>query len=126
MAAGKGTERAEKGKKVGMNMISELVEGLRNKSSCSMFPQEFRGLLEQAADTIEALSEKCRNIDAEPVRHEYWIEEKSIANAKSYRCSGCGHTEDYHITTRGRYCWFCGAKMDGESEVQKKDATNGE
>jgi hypothetical protein len=50
--------------------------------------------------------------DVAPVRHGAWIE---IAPAvhKYYECSNCGAHENKHTAIKGRYCWRCGAKMDG-------------
>lgn len=66
-------------------------------------------------------------IDAEPVRHGRWIKVEDDYNNCLYECSYC-HTwtslpteedSDGHI----RYCWSCGAKMDGErrEDVRSND-----
>lgn len=44
-------------------------------------------------------------IEAEPVRHGYWIEGRD----GSCMCSECGKVSRYEI---GYYCSKCGAKMD--------------
>lgn len=70
---------------------------------------------------IDAIIENASTVDAEPVRHGQWIKVEDDYNNCLYECSYC-HTwtslpteEDSngHI----RYCWSCGAKMDGDSNT---------
>lgn len=51
--------------------------------------------------------------DVAPVRHGRWIEKTAPAVHKYYECSNCGAHENKHTAIKGRYCWRCGAKMDG-------------
>lgn len=50
-------------------------------------------------------------IDAEPVRHGYWIERYGVYEGKYYKCSVCNYNCSH---TKENYCSYCGAKMDGE------------
>lgn len=65
----------------------------------------FSGLL-AAIDSIPAA-------DVAPVRHGRWIEKTAPAVHKYYECSNCGAHENKHTAIKGRYCWRCGARMDG-------------
>lgn len=51
-------------------------------------------------------------IEAEPIRHGHWIEEKSIGDC-CYKCSECGFIRDAYLLEIENYCPHCGAKMDG-------------
>lgn len=51
--------------------------------------------------------------DVAPVRHGRWIEKTAPAVHKYYECSNCGAHENKHTAVKGRYCWRCGARMDG-------------
>ena len=60
--------------------------------------------------------EKAPTIDAEPVRHGHWI--KVLGGnglVSTIRCSECDNCDNPSYIP-GNYCWFCGAKMDGEAE----------
>ena len=69
--------------------------------------------------------DKQPTIDAEPVRHGRWIptKERNIWDefCEVFKCSECGKftSHDLGIMVQHRYCPNCGAKMDGESEVQE-------
>lgn len=52
----------------------------------------------------------------EPVRHGHWI--KVLGGnglVSTIRCSECDNCDNPSYIP-GNYCWFCGAKMDGEEE----------
>lgn len=58
--------------------------------------------------------------DVEPVRHAYWVKRMEERKGNGYEaftpvwsCSDCG--KDYDPTTCSiiKYCYECGAKMDG-------------
>lgn len=61
-------------------------------------------------------------IDAEPVRHGHWIKQKyedtEDSATDAWECSICGEgvvwrtEEDIDLE---KYCYNCGAKMDGET-----------
>lgn len=76
---------------------------------------------EEEATRYHVLSWAIKEMNAEPVRHGRWIKVEDDYNNCLYECSYC-HTwtslpteEDSngHI----RYCWSCGAKMDGDSNT---------
>lgn len=50
-------------------------------------------------------------IEAEPIRHGHWIDEKSIGDC-CYKCSKCGFIRDAYLLEIENYCPRCGAKMD--------------
>lgn len=51
-----------------------------------------------------------------PVVHAHWIKTfNSDGFVITLRCSECGNSENSTYVP-GNYCWFCGARMDGEAE----------
>lgn len=61
-------------------------------------------------------------IEAEPVRHGRWIlckDQTGVDNDNNnfaYFCSCC-HYQDVHATRADvKYCWNCGARMDGDKD----------
>ena len=74
---------------------------------------------------IWAMIDNAPTVDAEPVRHGYWIAvDEYCGNAKEFKCSVCENTVEYGHYTRTcdyDYCPNCGAKMD---EVQVKNCCN--
>lgn len=55
-------------------------------------------------------------IDVAPVVHAYWIKTfNSDGFVSTLRCSECGNSENSTYVP-GNFCWFCGARMDGEEE----------
>lgn len=64
---------------------------------------------------IRAVIDVAPAVDAEPVRHGWWINKtKPIYAAFDYRfdCSVCKHIFYAGGIERFRYCPWCGAKMD--------------
>ena len=63
---------------------------------------------------------QIRKIEAEPVKHAHWIDQKH----GTYKCSNCGNFLDFRGVNAGRgdanYCPNCGARMDGEIEGKRK------
>ena len=60
--------------------------------------------------------------DAVGVKHGRWEWYKSpvcLSGDIYYRCSVCGESDPWQLTTRGNanYCPNCGAKMDGDSDA---------
>ena len=70
------------------------------------------------------LIEKAPAVDAEPVRHGYWIEYVTWIGAFGQihsKCSVCGTIYNCKRGSRGngkggKFCEECGAKMDGGIE----------
>lgn len=55
-------------------------------------------------------------LDVEPVVHAHWIKTfGSDGFVSTLRCSKCNSAENSTYIP-GNFCWFCGAKMDGEAE----------
>lgn len=77
--------------------------------------------------SIKKLIDEAPTINAEPVRHGKWIisdieeeEEKlDTAFARLYECSVCGAGYVYRMSediAEEKYCYNCGAKMEGAEE----------
>lgn len=55
-------------------------------------------------------------LDVALVVHEHWIKTfGSDGFVSTLRCSKCGNAENSTYIP-GNFCWFCGARMDGEAE----------
>lgn len=55
-------------------------------------------------------------LDAAPVVHARWIPIKLYGGDHAIKCSACNNC-DNPSKVPGRYCWQCGAQMDGEADV---------
>lgn len=68
------------------------------------------------ADVMRQMIEMQPAADVAPVRHGRWIYGEDI----DIQCSVCGAdalTEGDYRQTRSNYCPNCGARMDGENEM---------
>ena len=46
----------------------------------------------------------------------HWIELGCVGNDNyDFRCSECHHTDTQSKTVKVNYCWYCGAKMEGNN-----------
>ncbi len=58
--------------------------------------------------------------DVQPVRHGHWMlyeaqNRDDVDNGNYlYFCSNCNHGDVHAKTVEVPFCWFCGARMDGE------------
>ena len=64
--------------------------------------------------------ERLPAADAEPVRHAYWVKRMEYGVGRGYEvhtpiwsCSDCGRDYDPASCSIIKYCYICGAKMDG-------------
>ena len=55
--------------------------------------------------------------DVAPVVHGWWIEKTAPARRRYFECSACGAQENQHTAIKGRFCWSCGARMDGDPDA---------
>jgi hypothetical protein len=60
-------------------------------------------------DEVVYLLTKAPTVAAEPVRHAAW---EYFADTNMYGCSVCKARVTRGLVELGRYCRFCGAKMD--------------
>lgn len=70
---------------------------------------------------VQVFSSDIPTIEAEPVKHgrwEWYVSPICLSGDLYYRCSVCGESDPWRMTTRGHanYCPNCGAKMDEEGE----------
>lgn len=54
--------------------------------------------------------------DVAPVVHGRWIEKTAHVRHSYFECSNCGAHENKHTAIKGRFCWSCGAIMDGDTQ----------
>ncbi len=67
-------------------------------------------------DLIMLEIEEIPAADVAPVKHGRWIEKMTPYGSRYFECSSCGAHENIHTAIKGRYCWGCGAKMDGGAD----------
>jgi hypothetical protein len=64
------------------------------------------------------LVKKAPTVDAVEVRHGYWVRnEGHSAYESEHFCSECLADGSYDVTNE-KYCYNCGAKMDGKRREQ--------
>ena len=78
---------------------SETWTNVGNCSDCKA--EVFKSIIE----TVKAQSA----VDAEPVRHGYWVAYPRNGRDRSNRCSVCNKFANFPY----KYCPHCNAKMDG-------------
>ena len=73
-------------------------------------------ILTRAVDTVHEFVKDLPALDVAPVVHAHWIKTSgSDGFVSTLRCSKCGNAENSTYIP-GNFCWFCGARMDGEEE----------
>ena len=70
------------------------------------------------AVTVEQYIDEEPAADVEPVVHGRWIDSgvRDEDGNGEYTCSRCNHNDKHSPGIRVPYCWFCGAKMDGDHD----------
>ena len=86
----------------------------------SVFDQNLEMLI-PLSDVRKAL-QMTPTADVQEVRHGRWISNDLGGYKWAYYCSECGWVDGYPFNDRHKYCPHCGAKMDGEREI---DTNNG-
>lgn len=95
-----------------MNDIKHGIRPIDANALLDAMPKSTVLLRHQVVDMI------CNSppIDVAPVVHAYWIKTfNSDGFVSTLRCSECGNSENSTYVP-GNFCWFCGARMDGEEE----------
>lgn len=57
--------------------------------------------------------------DVAPVVHGRWEEKGYVCGESEFECSVCHKTEWRTSISRFRWCPFCGARMDGDSDAKE-------
>lgn len=90
-----------------------------NKFKLSDDCMEHELAIQAADDVVKYTIKAIKNapaLDVAPVVHAHWIKTfGSDGFVSTLRCSKCGNSENSTYIP-GNFCWFCGARMDGESE----------
>ncbi len=74
------------------------------------------------SECVQYAVQKMPTVDAVPVRHGQWIERGYMGNDNwDYMCSVCGAGEVHTKRVEVRYCWNCGARMDGKGNCNATD-----
>ena len=81
----------------------------------SVFDQNLEMLI-PLSDVRKAL-QMTPTADVQEVRHGRWISNDLGGYKWAYYCSECGWVDGYPFNDRHKYCPNCGAKMDGEREI---------
>lgn len=68
-------------------------------------------IITEILEVAAVLFEKIGEGEYQPVRHGRWIK----INPYHYKCSSCGATVwiKFYPLDEHKFCWHCGAKMDG-------------
>ena len=67
------------------------------------------------ADAVEEMP----TADAEVVVHGTWEAKGYVCGESEFECSVCHETEWRTSISRFRWCPFCGARMDGDSDAKE-------
>ena len=86
-----------------------------NLRGIAVFDQDFEALI-PLSDVRKAL-QMTPTADVQEVRHGRWISNYLGGYKWAYYCSECGWVDGYPFNDRHKYCPNCGAKMDGEREM---------
>lgn len=70
---------------------------------------------EEAVGKIYQAIGNLPNLDVAPVVHARWIPIELYGGVHAIKCSACNNC-DNPSKVPGRYCWQCGARMDGEAD----------
>jgi hypothetical protein len=105
---------------IGRNAVNDSVYDATERIIVAVEEEspEIADIIENARDAILKKVSELQNVDAEPVKHGRWIpvsEPDDNGNVISC-CSICSHSDDQCTSIHVPYCWFCGAKMDVETE----------
>ena len=90
------------------NALCAILEA---KADMALVPEYKHAFL-----NVQEMVNTMPTIVAEPVRHGHWI--KVLGGnglVSTIRCSECDNCDNPSYI-QGNYCWFCGAKMDGEKD----------
>lgn len=92
------------------------ADALLESGICAEYGYNDNGLLLIPMRDVTNSIRNAPTIDAEPVRHGHWIK-VLVGNGlvSTIRCSECDNCDNPSYIP-GNYCWFCGAKMDGEAD----------
>lgn len=84
-------------------------------SYCAIKPTQDCPSIKSVVDVEDI--EKLPALDVAPVVHAHWIKIfGSDGFVSTLRCSKCGNAENSTYIP-GNFCWFCGARMDGEADA---------
>ena len=86
-----------------------------NLRGIAVFDQNLEMLI-PLSDVRKAL-QMTPTADVQEVRHGRWISNDLGGYKWAYYCSECGWVDGYPFNDRHKYCPHCGAKMDGEREI---------
>lgn len=86
-----------------------------NLRGIAVFDQNLEVLI-PLSDIRKAL-QMTPTADVQEVRHGRWISNELGGYKWAYYCSECGWVDGYPFNDRHKYCPYCGAKMDGEREI---------
>ena len=92
--------------------MSDLISKEKLKDDIAVLLERNDKLIDEwLADCIDDVIDEQPTVDAEPVKHGRWIEDKyGIPH-----CSECGTINN---TVYKAYCSNCGARMDEQQEVE--------
>lgn len=87
----------------------KLEKDLMDMAHNELMPDYFRQMCMSMAERVS----KEPTIEAEPVRHGYWIDKFGDGDLYCSECDAVMEKHE-HINHNLYYCYHCGAKMDKE------------
>lgn len=94
-------------------------KALQFKLTANLRPKELT-VAQAVADAIAEYIKAIPASDVEPVRHAHWVKRMEERKGNGYEaftpvwsCSDCGKDYDPATCSIIKYCFECGAKMDG-------------
>lgn len=102
-------------------IISHLNDEIEGCGDCDVYSQPVVYGTYLGLTYARSVFETAETADVQEVRHGRWISNDLGGYKWAYYCSECGWVDGYPFNDRHKYCPHCGAKMDGEREI---DNTN--
>ncbi len=97
----------------GNALIKQIDDRMRSIKSRNEADSRFTSvILDTLQDIVETI-EDAEEVEAEPVRHGWWVEIDMSIGYGWYECSECKRSVFGH---KAKYCPECGAKMDAKEE----------
>lgn len=88
----------------------EALQAALMRKRCGVANQRYTEGWNDCLLWVKSMVSKAPSADVAPVVHARWVyyDDDGVVT-----CSGCGNAE----SSEGRYCSYCGARMDGDSDA---------
>ena len=111
---------------IGKNEVLNLI--MHNDKVCHYADERYENVVYATACRISDVVANMPAADVQSVKHGYWIKQpekfqihEDVINSNYlYSCSCCNasdlHSERANNDGEVKFCWRCGARMDGDTE----------